>query len=289
MAAKMYPQAVALLEKRITDKPTDVEAHYQLGICYINTGNYSGADERFASAVALESEYGYKIGGEYGRVGSESLSKGQTSQAQNLFQKAIQYQPNLRASIAKEVFSQGKNYFNQGQFGSADRRFLVAITFDISLRRSVCDMYFNLGKAADETRCVPFYQRTKKYCSSHNKEIGQRLLEISKTKKQETEVQKWRKEAFNFIEVPPDYKIYGPGVHYLPPLKAGETLDHWIRFPDRGWTNYYLSSVDYGYKLIYYDGEVIKDGKDVVYPNKAIDKLKILAITDQPGIKLEVK
>ena len=34
MAAGMYPQAIELLSKRINDKPTDAEAHFQLGICF---------------------------------------------------------------------------------------------------------------------------------------------------------------------------------------------------------------------------------------------------------------
>ena len=36
LQAGMYPQAIALLEKEINDNPTNAEAHFQLGICYIN-------------------------------------------------------------------------------------------------------------------------------------------------------------------------------------------------------------------------------------------------------------
>ena len=43
MKAGMYPQAISLLEKRVNEKPTDEEAHYELGVCYINTGNFRGA------------------------------------------------------------------------------------------------------------------------------------------------------------------------------------------------------------------------------------------------------
>ncbi len=92
MAAGMYSQAVELLNKRINDKPTGAEAYYQLGICYINTGNFRGADERFASAVRLKADYGYKIGEEYQKAGSQALSKGNARKAQNLFRKAVQYQ-----------------------------------------------------------------------------------------------------------------------------------------------------------------------------------------------------
>ena len=40
MASEMYPQAIALLEKRIAEKPNDAEAYFQLGICHINQQNY---------------------------------------------------------------------------------------------------------------------------------------------------------------------------------------------------------------------------------------------------------
>ena len=54
MASGMYPQAIELLNKAIHEKPTNAEAHFQQGICYVNTGNFRNADERFASAVTLD-------------------------------------------------------------------------------------------------------------------------------------------------------------------------------------------------------------------------------------------
>ena len=48
--AGMYPQAIAVIEKRINDEPDDAKAHFLLGRCYIHTGNLSGADTRLESA-----------------------------------------------------------------------------------------------------------------------------------------------------------------------------------------------------------------------------------------------
>ncbi len=97
MQAGMYPQAIELLKKRISEKPTDAEAHFQLGICYINQGQYSGADERFGSAVRLKSDYGYKIGTEYKKGADSAFSKGNLRQADSLFEKAINYDPKFKA------------------------------------------------------------------------------------------------------------------------------------------------------------------------------------------------
>jgi hypothetical protein len=71
-------------------------------------------------------------------------------------------------------------------------------------------------------------------------------------------------------------------------LKAGETTDHWIMFPPIK-LEYSLSSKDYNYKLIYYEGHEVKDGPDVVYLEKKFAKFKILAIGDQPEITMVVK
>ena len=87
------------------------------------------------------------------------------------------------------------------------------------------------------------------------------------------------------IAFPPDYKIYPPGA-YTFSLKAGETTDRWIMFPLG--TTYAISSKNYSYKLIYDDGQIVKDGENVKYPQKSRTKFKIVAITDQPKIKMVV-
>ena len=56
MKAGMYIQAEELLQKYILEKPDSAEAHFLLGKCYLAQGNSSGADERFRSAVKLDSK-----------------------------------------------------------------------------------------------------------------------------------------------------------------------------------------------------------------------------------------
>jgi tetratricopeptide (TPR) repeat protein len=104
MQAGMYPQAAALLEKEINDNPTNAEAHFQLGICYVNQGNYSSADERFASAVRLEPDYGYKIGREYMKALEYSVEKEQYSLAESLSDKVVEYDPGLKKAVAEKLF-----------------------------------------------------------------------------------------------------------------------------------------------------------------------------------------
>jgi tetratricopeptide (TPR) repeat protein len=96
MAAGMYPQAKELLDKRIQENPEDAEAHYTLGVCFLNTGDLHKADERFASAVRLKADYGFQIGGDSMKMGKDASIQGDTHKMKVFFEKAIQFQPGLK-------------------------------------------------------------------------------------------------------------------------------------------------------------------------------------------------
>ena len=177
MAAGMYPQAISLLEKRINDKPTDAEAHYQLGICYINSGNYGSADERFASAVKLEPDYGYQIGGEFKRAGTTALNKGQVGQAQNLFARAVKYQPALKKEVAQECFNAGKFYINRGQSSVADGLFSMASRYDGSLNSEIKDIATAYGKGLLEQAKNKPKKQQKRYIDEARKYLSKKEIE----------------------------------------------------------------------------------------------------------------
>jgi tetratricopeptide (TPR) repeat protein len=177
MQAGMYPQAIAVLDKRINDKPTDAEAHYQLGICYIHAGNYHGADERFNSAVRLQPEYGHKTGGEYKRVGSENLNKGRTSHALSLFRKAVKYQPNLKKEIAQECFSAGKLYLNKRQSNIADGLLSMAQTSDASLTEEIKEVEASYGNKLLEIAQNHPKKERKKYINEARKYLDQKTID----------------------------------------------------------------------------------------------------------------
>jgi len=67
--AGMYEQAATLLEKSIYDTPTDAEAHFQLGISYLNLREFKAADARFSSAVKLDADYEPRVEREMNRSG----------------------------------------------------------------------------------------------------------------------------------------------------------------------------------------------------------------------------
>lgn len=256
MSAGMYPQAITLLEKRIHEKPTDAEAHFQLAICYIKQGKYIDAKERFNSAVNLKAAYGYNIGTELHKTAKEELDNKQIDKARRLFFMAIEYQPNLKEEISREVFTKGKILFDQHRYNEADLIFPLAVSFDNNLSRRICDMYYKLGQTVIENESLIFYRKTANYCSAHNVMIGKRLLAIAQNKTTPNESQKWRKEASKYITVTPDKIVYKPG-KYSFILKAGEVTDHWIQIAS-GCSWDLRSSKDHDWDMILADGRKSK-------------------------------
>ncbi len=209
MQAGMYPQAIELLKKRINDKPTDAEAHFQLAICFINTGNYGGADERFASALRIKSDYGYQVGGHYKKAGIDALNKGRTGQAQTLLEKAVQYQPDLKKEIAGHYKSVGTDYLNKGRRREALTFFRKAGDYQPNLKKEIAKECFAAGKSyldQDQSSVADsLFSMAVAYDSSLSgdkkkitQEYGKKLLAIAKEKPKE-ERKKYVDEALKYL------------------------------------------------------------------------------------------
>jgi tetratricopeptide (TPR) repeat protein len=211
MAAGMYPQAIELLDKRINEKQTDVEAHFQLGICHIKTGSLTKANKQFVSTVGLKPDYGYKIGGECKTIGDQALNNGDYGRAKNLYQLAVKYQPNLKGKIAKDCFEQGQNHFNYKNYGPADSIFTLAAAFDSSYNQQISEMYFNLGNSVDGIHCIDYYRISAKYSDSYNQKIGQNLAALTMVRiTPEADKKIYKKEASKYLSKVEMKKAFPP-------------------------------------------------------------------------------
>jgi len=177
MKAGMYPQAVSLLEKEINKKPTNAEAHYQLGVCFINQGNIRKADERFSSARRLKSDYAIEISKEYEKAGVENLNKSNVSKANALFRKAVEYQPALKQEIASLLFDAGKSALNESNSNSADVLLSTAHFYDPSLEKDIQKVKQAYGeKLLAIAKDKPKEER-KKYIEEANKYVSQEFID----------------------------------------------------------------------------------------------------------------
>lgn len=179
MAARMYPEAIELLNNRISNKPTDVEAHFQLGICYLHSGLIKKANNQFINAVELTHDYRYTIGSECKKIGDDALNSGNYGWAKSLYQLAIKYHPNLKGKIARDCYDSGRHHFNYKNYGPADSIFTLATDFDSSFNQQVSEMFFNLGNSVDSMHCIEYYRISSKYSSLYNQKIGLKLVELA--------------------------------------------------------------------------------------------------------------
>jgi tetratricopeptide (TPR) repeat protein len=230
MEMGVYSQAIELLNKRINENPSDAEAHLLFGECYLNQGDYLKAKGQFDNALKLNSNLSNRIGLLYKKSGDKAKDTSQMEAALNLYQEAISYHPNLKEQIIKEVYEQGMRDFDKGEYDLADHRFSLATSFDKTLNKEFSTLFFDLGKNVDEELCISLFRKAKRYSNHHNQEIGEILLKIAYSKDSEVEIQKWRKEASHYIEIPPDYKELIIGSNPFR-LKKGEKSKFWFRIP----------------------------------------------------------
>lgn len=305
MKADMYPQAIALLEKEIygdemnqaTANPANAEAHYLLGVCLVQKGNFNQADERFASAVKLKPDYGYKIGNVYKDAGQAFLADSKVGAADELFKKAIIYDPALGKGIGSLIFQAGKHYEN-GDLIS------LAASYDQGLRRTIAEYYHSLSKTAEgEENKVDLLGMSARYDNTYEDEynfnrqaVGQfhlnKAKELAKKPGKDLVTEEHRRLAKKYLgsEVMnkelPEEVVYGPGT-YTFSVKSGEQTTHWIRFV--AGVTFSISSKDFEYYMAYKDGQILKDGENVQYPQKTWSIFKLQAIKDEPAIIMIVK
>ena len=221
MKAKMVPQAVQVLEKEINEDPTNEEAHFLLGQCYLKEGRFRQAEERFESATALKASYGSKVGQIYHSEGMQALRSGDTRKAKILLDQAINYQPSLKTGVAQACLDKG--YVD------------LAILFKPSLQSNVCDSLMDKADKAPYESCIEFYQQAERYCdkdSERFKQAGKRLEAVANKIEKENiidpRVKTYLDQAKKYNDdVRPYVKEYGPG-YYQFILKKGETNGHWI-------------------------------------------------------------
>lgn len=249
MKAGMYPQAIALLEKEIygdernqtTANPANAEAHYLLGACLVQKGDYGKADERFASAVKLNSDFGYKIGNVYKDAGQTLVKDGKLGAANELFQKAVSYDPRLGKEIAAFLFEIGKSY------GRHDLLSLAA-SYDLALSKSIAELYHSLSKGAEtEEAKVDLLGMAARYDNTYEDEYAlnreslgryhlDKAKELATKPGKETVTEQHRAFAKKYLgntvveaELP-DKALYKPGT-YTFFVKAGEQTPSWIDVP----------------------------------------------------------
>ena len=267
-----YRLSDAVFRALVQKDAQKADTWYWWGVCQVKQGFQD--DQKFLKAVGLKPKFSESVAPLYRQEAQVFLQNGQTDTARGLFDKAIEWDKDMRPEVAQYLFDSGQ--------------YELAVRYDSRLADKVADIFFAKGEEVSGEASLSYYRKAANYSSKNIEAIKAKFLAISKTMFEEKDIQFWRSAAEEFGSIPPDFKIYEPGT-YTFSLKAGEKTEHWITFPLDILLGYSISSRDYGYKLLYDDGEVVKDGEKVKYPHKTIHKFKLLAISDQPEIMMTVR
>ncbi|MBI1912112.1 MAG: hypothetical protein HYS21_08930 [Deltaproteobacteria bacterium] len=293
MQANMYPAAIALLEKEVfgidgdlsKGNPRNYEAQYLLGLCYVRIGKLNSADERFASAIQLKSDYGRKISKDLKNIGIDAIKQGQLKTALSIFDRALFYEPAIIGETVRELIALGNGYIGGERSARADIAFEASVSINSDSESEACAKQYAAGLEADDKTAItilPF----KSYCPSFNRMAGEKLVFIARKNAMagnDSEKVKYKKFAVQYLgesavnDLLPEVVVHDPG-EYIFELKAGEMTPYWIDFPDGvrgGYQIYYRQGSDF--LRLYENGKEVE--MDTPYFGKS-EKFKIKAIND---------
>lgn len=208
--AGMYPQAIELLTKRISKKPSDAEAHFQLGICYISTGNFRAADERFASAVSLKSDLGFKIGDKIFAKGESAISQG--GNPIPYFNQAVKYNRNLKEKVCDTLYNTGTSSSGIKKIDFYKNAMNFCSKYNSNINSFLCDYYFEQGKAKYEKVRVDHFRRSTKFGKKHLADINRILLTDANDIEEPGRRKEYLKSIFDIV---PDKDIFEASIEYF--------------------------------------------------------------------------
>jgi thioredoxin-like negative regulator of GroEL len=289
MDSEEYTKAIALLEKRIAEKPEDTEAHFQMGICYIKIENISKADEWFTQTVALDSQYGNKVGEEYKRAGEMALNEDQLKKAETLFKRAIYHQPNLKDEIIESSFLKGESAFELIIELDPNQKSVVANKYKMLSGEAENEeiKIANLKKAAEKDPD----QYAEEY-KTRSKELGQNYLDLAYENAGWLDRRKaaadYEKLARKYLGDSPvddkfalqihDHNIDGSKHRVTFKLEAGKITPVWHKLAkDTIWVIFVKK---YNFDIYLLDGRVVPVRNESDLPDLAGKAFKIAATSD---------
>ena len=155
--ANMVDNAVDLLKKEIEEKPTNAEAHFELGSIYLEQGLYSQAEQRFKGAVGLDAKFKTRVAQKYMQSAAALMDKENYRDSIRYFEMAASQQPSLKAEIAelfkqkaeellKEGITQNTDY-STSETKKAENFYKLAFKLNPALRAPTVAQLFVQGKS----------------------------------------------------------------------------------------------------------------------------------------------
>ncbi len=196
---KLNDPAVLSLQAEVKMHPEDPELHYLLAKCFLDLNEQKNAEESFAHAYGIDSNYGNKIGKEYIKTGIGKIGKGgllNIRLAEDFFNKAIVYDRRLNREVAALLFAKGVEGIK-----NSEELFSLAIAYDKTIRDNIAQYYHDMSQLYGGSRKLFFLKKANRQGrGKYSVEIGQQLIKLAVEQKSEKKFRRYLKEARKYVD-----------------------------------------------------------------------------------------
>jgi tetratricopeptide (TPR) repeat protein len=178
MKALMFNQAIIELKNSINNKPTNPEAHFLLGKCYLFTSQINDAKTSFERAITLDSNYGYKTADAFFEAAVYLFGKGGRREVNELFLLAGEEMPSIKDKISDFYFEQGNKASSHEE---AANLYILANKFSNKHNIEISNYFYNNGNKSLSLNDIDtawfFFRRCIEINPEQTKLIVEQLLE----------------------------------------------------------------------------------------------------------------
>jgi tetratricopeptide (TPR) repeat protein len=168
---RCLPSAALNDEEGIPDD-AKADAHYLLGVCYLEQSNFSGARREFSAAVKHAPDYSGRIAREYKKTADAYLKAGETAMIRSLYYTAVQYDDSLKEDIAQKLFAAGREK-------RSNELLYLSTLYDERLRGKIARHYHALSSDASAEESLVLLKIADRYGSGmYKEEISQKAVAL---------------------------------------------------------------------------------------------------------------
>lgn len=217
MATGVYTDAAAILIQVVKERPSDADSLYQLGICYLQTGDYKEAQTQFDAAIKLMPDYAPKVGREFKQAGIDALVEGNSNRARILFEHAVKYQADLKGGIAQALMDRGA--------------YEQAAAIDASRRPNAAEHLYKQSQKADGKEKISLLIKAIDYGGDYYAKLAEPLAEFTANSDDRNSVQ-YVQDMTKHIQ---REKLIGHEAAHFPRRFSGYGATQEIKLEDGEW------------------------------------------------------
>ena len=241
MIAENYNDAISSLKKVIANNPSNHKAYFMFGEAYIKLGQYEKASKQFKSANNhYKGKYKTKIAESFKQECNTVVAQSNTSKIKILHGIIVGWNKSLVSQVERDVFARTQALLGNGKAKQAQENFDLLVELNSSYGDKISDLYYARGE----------YKVAAKYSSRNNAKIFANYKAKMEAAETEKEYNEWRSLALEYGNLPPDYKVYGPGDDPGFRLREGTDTDHYIRFTEEVHYDFYSGVNEDQYELL---------------------------------------